>query len=120
MTETKRVVSALAEAPAPVGSLAIDCTEMESFLVDLPPGGATGFLPLQQGFDEVVGEILANQRALGERAGVTSHDIEGLETFNRQIDMIETRLPAVLKLAEILQETRAKLENQRQRLVFAI
>jgi hypothetical protein len=106
--------------PVAVGALAIDCKDLASFIVDLPPGGMRGFLHEQEGFADAIAEILANQPLMGEAVGITKSDIERLTLLNKRVAMIDARLPAVQKLLELLLETRATLDTQRQRQVHAI
>lgn len=106
--------------PTVIGSLSIDCTSLASFLVDLPPGGMRGFLSEQPGFSEAIAEILANQPTIGMKAGIQPNEITNLVAQNEKIAEIDAVLPAVEKLLEMLVETRAALDNERQREVYAI
>lgn len=104
----------------PVGSLVIDCSKQGSFLVDLPHRGMRGLLVERAGFTEVLGEILANQATVGPKAGVTQDDIDGILLDNAYIDDIDAILPAARKLVELLVESRAFYDDDRQRRVHAI
>lgn len=106
--------------PTVIGSLSIDCTALASFLVDLPPGGMRGFLSEQPGYAEAIAEILANQATLGAKAGIQPTEITSLVAKNEKIAEIDAVLPATQKLLEMLIETRAMLDNERQREVYAI
>ncbi|UQA59401.1 hypothetical protein [Polyangium aurulentum] len=106
--------------PVAIGALAVDCTALAEFLVDLPPGARRGLRAEQDGFGDVIAEILSNQAALGDKTGIIKSDIDELALANDRIAQIDARLPAVRKLLEILEETRAKLDDQRQRQVSAI
>jgi hypothetical protein len=102
-----------------IGSLAIDCSSL-GFLVDLPIGGQLGFLTEQPGFPDAVDEIVSNQAIFGAQAGVTQADVDAITTANSQIDQIDAILPAARKIVEMLEETRAKLDDERQRRVFSL
>jgi len=101
--------------PVPLSALVTDCTDMASFLVDLPPGGRRGMVCEQDGFSDVIAEIEANQDQLGEIAGITKTDFESFQASNQRVAMIDARLPMLKKLVEILEETRAKEDDKRQR-----
>lgn len=103
-----------------VDSLAVDCTALASILVDLPPGGQKGFQATQAGYGEVVEEILGNQPRYGERAGVTRQDILRITTADSNIESIDAELSKARKIVEILEESRAKYDDQRQRHVYAV
>jgi hypothetical protein len=106
--------------PVALDALAIDCKPLAPFLVDLPPLARRGMVAEQEGFSDVVAEIIANQAKYGDKAGITKSDMDDFTLANDQIALIDARLPAALKLVEILEETRAKLDDQRQRHVSAI
>jgi hypothetical protein len=106
--------------PLEIGALLIDATEMAEFLVDLPPLATKGMQSEREGFDGTVAEITSNQATWGEQAGITKNDFDQLELENEQIAMIDMQLPAARKLVEMFEETRAKLDDRRQRRVSAI
>lgn len=103
-----------------IGALAIDATPVASFAVDLEAGAMQGMRTEQPGFPDVLKEIFSNQAAMGDLAGVTASDLAELQKTNEQIDQLDVYLPPAEKLAEVLVETRAKLDDKRQRLVSAI
>lgn len=105
--------------PAVIGALAIDCSALASFLLDLPPRALQGLRAEQPGFDAVVAEITAHQSTLGPKAGITQDDIARILLANERIAQIDAFLPAAKKLVEMLTETRAKLDDERQRQVHA-
>ncbi|TKC99679.1 hypothetical protein [Polyangium fumosum] len=106
--------------PIPVGSLVFDCSALGPYLVDLPPRGMLGLLVERPGYPSVVGEILANQAGVGPKAGVTQEEVEAIMLDNAHIDDIDAILPAARKLVELLEESRAFYDNDRQRRVHAI
>lgn len=100
--------------------LAIDCRDLADKIVDLPPGGTVGLLTAQPNFPEVKSELLANQAAYGDKAGITTSDFESFKALSAIIDTIDARLPVARKIVELLEETRAAHEDERQRLVHLI
>jgi hypothetical protein len=114
------VLMADAFEPVAVGALSIDCSFLASFAVDLPPGARRGLRVAQEGFGDVVNEIAANQAKHGEEAGITKADLDTFTTANERIAQIDAFLPAARKLVELLEETRAALDDQRQRQISAI
>jgi hypothetical protein len=106
--------------PTAIGALTLDCSSLASFLVDLRHGSLRGMLVERPGFAEVIAEILANQSTVGPKAGVTQDDIDGIVLDNQRIADIDAVLPAARKLVEMLEETRAMLDDDRQRRVHAV
>lgn len=106
--------------PVPVGSLVIDGSALGPHLVDLPPRGMLGLLVERPGFAAVVGEILANQATVGPKAGVTQEEVDAILLDNALVDDIDAILPAARKLVELLEESRAFYDNDRQRRVHAV
>jgi hypothetical protein len=72
----------------------------------------------QDGFMEICNEILAAHATNGKTAGVPDGDVADLAECNARIARIDIFLPVYLKAAEILEETRAKLDDKRQRIVL--
>ncbi|MDI1476794.1 hypothetical protein [Polyangium sp. y55x31] len=105
--------------PVALDTLVHDCTAFAPFLVDLPPRARMGMCSEREGFPEVAAEILTNQPALGDKAGITKADVDSFQESNHRIAMIDARLPALKKLVEMMEETRALEDDKRQRLVHA-
>jgi hypothetical protein len=103
-----------------VGELKVDATALGPDLIDLPPGALQRLRTEQPDFPPTLIEILANQEAFGERAGITPLVFQELLLANQRIDAIDARLPAARKLVEVLEESRALRVDQRQRLVSTI
>ncbi|MDI1432745.1 hypothetical protein [Polyangium sorediatum] len=106
--------------PVPVGTLVLDCSKHGSFLVDLPQGRMRGLLVERPGFPEALAEVVANQATVGPRAGVTQDDIDAILVDNERVADIDAVLPAARKLVELLEESRAHYDDDRQRRVHAI
>lgn len=100
--------------------LVVDCRPIGSILVDLPAGAMVGLQAEHEGLDETLQEIVTNQSTIGERAGVTNSDIQDLKTINGYIDKIDEELPRARKIVELLEESRAKHDHDRHRLIAAI
>ena len=107
------------QKPKP-GDLIVNVTPLAKSLVDLAEGRTRGMLFEQPGFAEVVLEIIANQETFGDRAGITNGDFADLQNTSDIIAQIDSYLPAARKLVEILEESRAKYDDHRQRLIYAI
>jgi uncharacterized membrane-anchored protein YhcB (DUF1043 family) len=105
-------------APA-VGALKIDVSALAPFLVDLAPGETVGMRTEQEGFAEVVQEITSNQTEYGDAAGITQTDFKTLLLLEEQFAQIVEQLPAAMKLVEILNESKAAIDDKRQRLISA-
>lgn len=103
----------------PVGSLVVDARELDGLITDLPRGSMRGMLGARKGYEEVVAEIVSNQSTNGEDAGITDKDFRRLEELNTLVAKLDKYLPAVAKLHELIVESRAMAEDERQRLVFA-
>lgn len=104
----------------PVGSLVFDCSLLAPFVVDLPHRALRGLLVERPGFPAAIAEILANQATVGPKAGVTQEDVDAILLANDHIADIDAFLPAARKLVELLEESRAHYDDERQRRVHAI
>lgn len=102
------------------GELRVDAVALGPDLLDLPPGALQRLRTEQPDFDPALAEVLANQSAYGERAGITALVFQELLLANQRIDAIDARLPAARKLVEVLEESRAVRVDQRQRLMSTI
>ena len=103
-----------------LNALLIDATPFAEFIVDLPPRGMQGLRKQRDGYDEAMAEIVSHQAVWGDLAGITAGDFERFTLANTRIAMIDALLPAARKLVELLIETRALLDDQRERQVSAI
>jgi len=106
--------------PLALDTLVFDCTDVAPFLVDLPRGARRGMVPEREGFSEVVNEITTNQASFGEKAGITPSDFDSFQESNQRIALIDARLPALRKLVEKLEETRALEDDKRQRQIYTL
>lgn len=103
-----------------VGDMRIDASHVGGIVVDLPPGGRIGLRKSQRYFPETVAEIFSNQPLLGVAAGIRDEEPVAIQTGIQQIADIDALLPAAEKLVELLQETRAVIDDRLQKQVFTI
>ena len=101
-----------------LGAFHIDGTEFEVYAEDLPPGGLLGFKSTHEGFIEAAQELVTAHPAHGRAAGISDGDITDLAEINERIARIDVFLPAYAKAAEVLTETRAKLDDKRERILL--
>jgi hypothetical protein len=102
-----------------IGVLFLDLRSMEEFLKDKPHGTRQTLRFTYEGFDEAVHEIVSNQSILGERAGILVRDVQALVLAQERIKLIDEQLPAARKIVELLEDSRAVLDDQAQRLITA-
>jgi hypothetical protein len=102
-----------------IGELSIDATEL-TFLVDLEPGARLRLRVAQPGIEAVIEEIKANQIVNGGADVVSETMYRELVLVEERMGQIDAKLPAARKLVEMMEETRALLDDQRQRLVSAV
>lgn len=102
-----------------MGSFLVDARELEGLVTDLPQGSMRGLRTTKKGYEEVVLEIASNQADLGEAAGITERDFRRLEELNEIARKFDEYLPAIAKLHELVVESRALVDDERQRLVSA-
>jgi hypothetical protein len=101
-----------------LGTFVFDGTEFEVYAVDLAPGECQGMMPTREGFPGVFQELVTLQAEWGARAGIPDGDVTDLVTINARMARIDIFLPALLKAAEILTETRYMLDDKRQRIAL--
>jgi hypothetical protein len=103
-----------------LGELSVDATDLEPTIVDLAPGERQGLRTAQPGCDAAVTEVVANQPTYGERAGITALTFQELIDTRDKIARIDEKLPAAFKLVELLEESRAVLDDKLQRLLSVV
>lgn len=104
----------------PVGTLLVDARELEGKLTDLLHGSRRGMRTTQKGYEDVITEIVSNHERLSHLAGITDTDLQRLHELNELIATFDKYLPAVAKLHELIRESRALADDQRERLVCAL
>ena len=95
-----------------------DASEFEEYSEDLAPGACLGMICAREGYEEARDEIVANQAVYGASAGIPDQEVDVLKTCDYRISRIDVFLPPLLKLVEVLTETRYKLDDQRQRIAL--
>lgn len=103
-----------------IGVLVLDVRPLSDFLTDRPYGTRQALRGTHEGFDEAAHEVVSNQSILGERAGILVRDVEALILTQARIRLIDEQLPAARKIVELLEDSRAVLDDQAQRLVGAM
>jgi hypothetical protein len=92
------------------GTLVADLTALGGKLIDLPPGGMVGLRREQPGMADVVTEL---ETAAPTLPAVKVHYDEFVE-HTKTLAQIRAGRAIVDKLAEVLAETEAKLEHERE------
>lgn len=103
-----------------VGDMKLDASHLSGIIVDLPPGGRIGLRTSQKNFAETIAELLSNQPLFGVAAGIRDEEPTAIQTAIQQMADIDALLPAAEKLVELLQETRAVIDDRLQKQVFTI
>jgi hypothetical protein len=103
-----------------VGDMRIDASHLEGIVVDLPPGGRIGLRKSQPNFPEAIAELISNQPLFGAAAGIRDEEPVAIQAGIQQMADIDALLPAAEKLVELLQETRAVIDDRLQKQVFTI
>lgn len=103
-----------------VGDLIIDASNLAPVVVDLPPAGRLGLRSAQSGCADALAEIRSNQPQHGVSAGIRDEDVEAMDQAMNRITEIDGLLPAARKLLELLEETRAVLDDGVQRRIALI
>ena len=68
----------------------------------------------------MVHEITANQEKWGSKAGVTADEVPTIVTTTAQLAKLRAYRPAVAKLLEMIDETEAELEDQRDTVIRTV
>lgn len=106
--------------PVPASLLQVDFTDMASYAVDLAPRERLGMRVTQEGYEEAMLELVTNQPVHGKAAGISEEDIQDITLVNERIAKIDERLPGLRKLVEVIEETRAKLDDERHRRIVEL
>jgi hypothetical protein len=96
------------------GSLTVDLTSIAAILVDLAPGAAQYLRKEQPGFAEAVVEIKESVPVHGPEAGIPADVYTQFVECNENIAKIDESRSVVAKMLEILDETRALFDHERQ------
>jgi DNA polymerase III psi subunit len=100
--------------------LAVDATSIVLYAVLLARGALRGLLREQDGLDDVLREIAANQTTCGARAGVLAEDVRLIQLATERLAQVRKYLSTVRKLLMILESTEAYLDNERHQMINII
>jgi hypothetical protein len=98
----------------------LDVRHLAADLTDTEVGGRQGLRVEQEGFPDVVRELVANQERYGERAGITQRDLDALLAALGRRDEIDKHLYKARMIFERLDESRAVADDEIQRMVFGL
>lgn len=96
------------------GPLSFDLTAVGSILIDQPPGALRGMRRDQPGIDEVVKELAIAVKNNGVEAGVAPHAYQRFLDSTAKLAKLRLDSADLLKMAEVLAETEATYENERE------
>ncbi len=96
------------------GPLTIDVSALKEDLVDLAPGGLVGLKHEKPGFDDVFDELQKAKTGALSNAGIASEIVTRIETRTVTLKEVRKKKAEAEKLAEVLRETEAELENARE------
>ncbi len=96
------------------GPLSFDLTALANLLVDQPSGATRGMCRDQPGITDVIHELADAMPAHGAAAGVSKEVYLRFLDSTAKLDLLRQHSAAILKIAEVLGETEATFENQRE------
>jgi hypothetical protein len=96
------------------GSLSFDLNPVASILIDLPPGGMRGMRRQQPGMTDVITELATAVPNEGAAAGVPMDAYQRFVDSTDKVDRVRKHRLALLKAAEVLAESEAVYEDQRE------
>lgn len=105
---------AIVDGPKYAGSLTVDLSDVKDDLVDLPPGAMKGIRAEQDGIEEVTKELAAAMPAHGDAADVPPQAYQRFVTRSALLGKLRAHEMELEKALEIIKETRAKTENDRE------
>ncbi len=108
------------EGPAYTGSLVIDLTDDKHLLVDLPPNGLKGARGEQEGFDDVLTELLHAVPKYGDEAEIHPATYQRIVADTAGIAQLRVKEGLLEKALEVARESRGRLENNREEDVSAL
>jgi hypothetical protein len=103
---------------AKVGDLQIDLSDMASFLVDVET--TRGLQSEKEGLAEAQAELYGNQAEFGAAAKISDEEILAIREIDAKIKRIDEVFPAIDKIRERLIESRAVLDDKREKAIHAV
>jgi hypothetical protein len=102
------------DGPKYTGALTVDLSNVASKLIDLAPGAMKGIRGEQEGIDNVKKELAESMSAHAEAADIPAHVYQRFLERTALLEQLREKERELRKLVEILEETRAKTENDRE------
>jgi hypothetical protein len=96
------------------GPLTLDLTALAGILIDLVPGALRGCRREQDGFDEVDEELKKSVPAVGAAAGIPQDVYAHFLLCTDRITKLRAVKGVILKLAEVVEESEARYEHERE------
>ncbi len=96
------------------GPFRVDLDDVKDDLVDLPDGAMRGFRAEQEGIDGVTEELAKSMPAYGEDAGISPKVYARFIESTEKIEKLWKHELELEKALEVVRETRAKREHDRE------
>jgi dsDNA-binding SOS-regulon protein len=96
------------------GALSFDLTPVASLLIDLPTGALRGMRRQQPGIEDVIAELAESIASSGAAAGVPADAYKRFLDSTDKLERVRKQSALLLKLSEIITETEASYENERE------
>jgi hypothetical protein len=97
-----------------VGTFLIDLTHLSGLLYDIARGAMRGLRRERPGLVEVIAELATQFPAVGAAAGISPNAYARFAQATEHLAKIRAERGAVDKLAEVLKESEALYENERE------
>ena len=111
----------MAKAAQPyVGPVMLDISSIGPALKDLAPGAMRGMRKAQPGLAEVLVELATNMPLLAAAAGIAPQVQQDLERCNENLETIQAMKSVVDKWSEVLDESYAFYDHEREGLIGLI
>jgi hypothetical protein len=102
------------------GPLTFNLTAIAAILIDQPPGALRGMRSDQPGITDVINELAEAVKSHGAEAGVTAPAYQRFVDSTEKLTKLRANSAAFLKMAEVLAETEATYENEREQALSQI
>src|SRR5262249_12021988 len=96
------------------GPLTVDLTAIAAILLDLVPGALRGCRREQKGFNEVAEELSKSVPAVGTAVGIPQEAYAHFLSCTDKINQLRAIKGVILKLAEVVEESEARYEHERE------
>lgn len=103
-----------------IGTTVVDLTPLGSILVDIIPGGMRYLRREQEGIDGVIGELSTSAPLLVGPVQLSPEVYTQFQTLNTNLGHIRAARVLIDKLAEVLVESEAKYEHDREAVIGKI